>query len=95
MDRMSVLPWVSTRMEVLVAPRQIVGTPQFRQSITAAYQSQRRNRARHSFRFSLLLCRAGTLENEVALAELVDVDNAVFGTLELLVVILPGRLHDV
>src|SRR5919106_5292801 len=35
-------------------------------------------------RSSLLLCRAGTLErNEVGLAELVDVDNAVFGTLAL------------
>src|ERR687891_621509 len=47
-------------------------------------------------RRSLLLCRAGTLErNEVGLAELVDVDNAVFGTLALVVVKLPGRLHDV
>src|ERR687891_1142802 len=42
-------------------------------------------------RTSLLLCRA----NEVGLAELVDVDNAVFGALALVVVILPGRLHDV
>src|ERR687892_2236301 len=40
---------------------------------------------------SLLLCRA----NEVGLAELVDVDNAVFGTLALVVVKLPGRLDDV
>src|ERR671919_2896234 len=47
-------------------------------------------------RRSLLLCRAGTLErNEVGLAELVDVDNAVFWTLALVVVKLPGRLHDV
>src|ERR671918_919442 len=42
-------------------------------------------------RRSLLLCRA----NEVGLAELVDVDDAVFGTLALVVVKLPGRLHDV
>src|SRR5919106_826056 len=43
-----------------------------------------------------LLCRAGTLErNEVGLAELVDVDNAVFGTQELFVVELPGRLKNV
>src|ERR687895_272099 len=41
-------------------------------------------------RTSLLLCRA----NEVGLAELVDVDNAVFGALAFVVVILPGRLHD-
>src|ERR671918_790057 len=40
---------------------------------------------------SLLLCRA----NEVGLAELVDVDNAVFGTYELFVVELPGRLKNV
>src|SRR5918992_5264583 len=46
-------------------------------------------------RSSLLLCRAVTLENEVGLAELVDVDNAVFGTLELFVVELPGRLKNV
>src|SRR5919106_1843719 len=42
-------------------------------------------------RRSLLLCRA----NEVGLAELVDVDDAVFGTLAPVVVKLPGRLHDV
>jgi hypothetical protein len=44
---------------------------------------------------SLLLCRAGTLErNEVALAELVDVDNAVFGTLALVVVKLLGSARN-
>src|ERR671919_1644499 len=47
-------------------------------------------------RSSLLLCRAGTLErNEVGLAELVDVDNAVFRTHKLFVVELPGRLKNV
>src|ERR671918_1170171 len=53
-------------------------------------------RPRLAARSSLLLCRAGTLgRNEVGLAELVDVDNAVFRTHELLVVILPGRLKNV
>jgi hypothetical protein len=47
-------------------------------------------------RSSLFLCRVGTLErNEVGLAELVDVDNAVFGTQELFVVELPSWLKNV
>src|ERR671918_104631 len=55
-----------------------------------------RGQASLGARSSLLLCRAGALgRNEVGLAELVDVDNAVFRTHELLVVILPGRLKNV
>jgi hypothetical protein len=47
-------------------------------------------------RSSFLPCRAGTVErNEVSLAELVDVYDAVFRTQELFVVELPGRLKNV